>query len=126
VIIAGFPQGRTIAAMPADPIFGETKPTLWERLARLIARSGRPANSRSVRRKEQLDVLVPDARADAVRAGLERWLGDHGVTSAVTTEDAGNGRTRIRAQLNEAESAQLDLTDPAVQAAFESLVADSV
>jgi hypothetical protein len=112
--------------MPADPIFGDAKPTLWARLARLISRSGSLANTRSVRRKEQLDVLVPDAKADAVRVGLERWLGEHGVTSAVTTEDAGNGRTRIRARLNDAESAKLDLTDPAVQAAFESLLADSI
>jgi hypothetical protein len=58
--------------------------------------------------------------------GLERWLGEHGVTSAVMTEDAGNGRTRIRVQLDETESAHLDLTDPAVQAAFESLLANSV
>jgi hypothetical protein len=112
--------------MPADPIFGETKPTLWARLARLLSRGSALTNTRSVRRKEQLDVLVPDAKADAVRAGLERWLGEHGVTSAVTTEDAGNGRTRIRARLSDSESAQLDLTDPAVQAALESLLADSV
>jgi hypothetical protein len=112
--------------MPVDPIFGEVKPTLWTRLARLVSRSGSFTNTRTVRRKEQLDVLVPDAKADAVRAGLERWLGEHGVTSAVTTEEAGNGRTRIRARLTESESAQLDLTDPAVQAAFESLLADSI
>jgi hypothetical protein len=112
--------------MPADPIFGEAKPTPWARLTRLVLRSGLRTNTRAVRRTEQLDVLVPDAKADAVRAGLERWLGEHGVTSAVTTEDAGSGRTRIRSQLNESESAQLDLADPAVQAAFESLLADSI
>ena len=113
--------------MPADPIFGETKPTFWARLMRLVSgRGSLTSTTRSVRRKEQLDVLVPDAKADTVRAGLERWLADHGVTSAVTTEDAGNGRTRIRAQLSEAESAQLDLTDATVQAALESLLADSV
>src|SRR3954468_9582774 len=112
--------------MPADPIFGEAKPTLLARLARVLSRRGSITTTRSVRRKEQLDVLVPEAKADAVRARLEGWLGEHGITSAVTTEDAGNGRTRIRARLNEAESAQLDLADPAVQAAFESLLADSI
>jgi hypothetical protein len=119
-------KALTIASMPADPIFGEAKPTPWARLTRLVLRSGLRTNTRAVRRTEQLDVLVPDAKADAVRAGLERWLGEHGVTSAVTTEDAGSGRTRIRSQLNESESAQLDLADPAVQAAFESLLADSI
>jgi hypothetical protein len=112
--------------MPADPIFGDAKPTLWARLARLVSPNGSRTATRTVRRKEQLDVLVPNAKADAVRAGLERWLGEHGVASPVTSEDAGNGRTRIRARLDEAESAQLDLTDPAVQAAFESLLSDSI
>jgi hypothetical protein len=107
--------------MPADPIFGDPKPTLWARLARLVSSSG----TRTVRRKEQLDVVVPDAKAEAVRARLEGWLGEQGVTQTVTTEDAGNGRTRIRARLSEEDSARIDLTDPAVQAAFESLLSDS-
>jgi hypothetical protein len=119
-------HGTTIAAMPADPIFGDAKPSLWARLAQLVSRGGSHTTARSVHRKEQLDVLVPDAKADGVQAAFERWLGEHGVTSHVTTEDAGNGRTRIRARLNESESAQLDLTDPAVQASFESLLADSI
>jgi hypothetical protein len=112
--------------MSTDPIFGDAKPSFWARLGQLVSRRGSPAVTRSVRRKEQLDVVVPDAKADDVQDRLARWLGERGVTAAVTTEDAGSGRTRIRARLDEAESARLDLTDPAVQAAFESLLADSV
>jgi hypothetical protein len=112
--------------MAGDPIFGDAKPGLLARFLRLISQRSTPAAIRSVKRREQLDVLVPTGKAEAVRAAVERWLVENGVTANVTVEDAGNERSRVRAKLSETESAKIDLSAEAVQAALENLLADAM
>jgi hypothetical protein len=113
--------------MPDDPIFGKAQPSFLARLARLLfSRRASLGSPRSVQRREQLDVLVPSDKAEAVRVAVERWLGESGVTPDITIEDAGNNRSRIRAKLSAAESSKVDLSADAVQSALENVLVDAV
>jgi hypothetical protein len=96
--------------MPDGNPFGEQRPGL---LARLF--SGIGGTRRVVRRTERLDVTVPGARADAVKQALEHWLAGYGITATLTVTSAGNGRTRLHADLGEADAAKLNLASQAIQ-----------
>src|SRR5437764_11539811 len=96
-------------------------------LARLLGRSFGGKRTRVVvRRSEQLNLTVPSAQAEAIRAAVERWLAAHGVTAAVTAEDAGDEKTQIRAKLGQADAARLNLADEAVQSELQDVIADAV
>jgi hypothetical protein len=95
-------------------------------LARLLGSSRRPLVTKTVHRKEQLNLTVPAGHADAVRAAVERWLEGHGVGATVTTEDAGEGKTRLRASLGEDDAAKIDFTDDRVQSELQDLLSDAV
>ena len=96
-------------------------------LARLLERSaGRPHTRVTVRKREQLNLTVPSAHAETVRAAVERWLAGRGVTVAVTTEDAGDEKTHIRAKLDEADAGRVDFADDAVQSELQDVIADAV
>jgi hypothetical protein len=101
--------------------FGEEKPGL---LTRLFKRAG--TTKHVVRRGERLDMTVPAARADGVRLAVERWLAGYGVTAPVTTQDAGNGKTRLHADLEDADAAKLNLGSQAVQKELEDLLTAAV
>jgi hypothetical protein len=94
-------------------------------LQRLLGRSKNVHLSMNVKRRESLSLTVPSNRADAIRAALERWLGEHGITTPVTAEDAGSGKTRLKASLNEADSQKLDLTDSTVQSQLQDLLTNA-
>ena len=55
-------------------------------------------------------------------AAIEQWLRGHGVAAAVVATDAGNGKTTLRAKLDEAEAAKLDLSADAVQAELQAVL----
>lgn len=112
--------------MPGDPIFEDEKPTLTARLGRLLAAKRASGAPRIAHRRERLDLLVPNAKADAVRAAVAQWLEAQGVSAGLTVEDAGNDRSRIRANLDEAQSAHIDLSADSVQAELETLLADAM
>jgi hypothetical protein len=95
-------------------------------LARLFAGSRRPLVTKTVHRKEQLNLTVPAEHADAVQAAVERWLEGHGVGAMVTTEDAGEGKTRLRASLGEDDAARIDFTDDHVQSELQDLLSDAI
>ena|SRR6478609_7602102 len=102
--------------MADGQIFEEPRKSWLSRLAGAIG-SGKP---RTVRRREQLSLTVPAAKAAAVQAAIEQWLRGHGVAAALVAADAGNGKTTLRAKLDEAEAAKLDLSADAVQAELQA------
>ncbi len=104
--------------MPDGQIFEEPRKGWLERLAGAFV-GGR---SRTVRRREQLSLTVPTVRADAVQAAIEHWLRGHGVSAALVAADAGNGKTTLRAKLDEADAAKLDLSADAVQAELQAVL----
>jgi hypothetical protein len=61
-----------------------------------------------------------------VRHAVEHWLAGYGVTAPVTTEDAGNGKTRLHADLGEADAGKLNLGSQAVQKELEELLTAAV
>jgi uncharacterized protein YgfB (UPF0149 family) len=92
-------------------------------LARLL---GTRTMNVDVHRKENLNMTVPAARADAVRAAIEQWLAGHGVTAPVTSEDAGEGKVRLRAALGEDEAAKLDFSSEQVQAELQDVLTNAL
>jgi siderophore synthetase component len=79
-----------------------------------------------VKRRESLSLTVPAEKAEAVRAAVERFLAQHGVSTPLTTEDAGNGKTRVKAQLGGEEARKLDLSDDAVQSQLQDVLANAL
>ena len=86
--------------------------------------SGRTINA-TVHRSENLNLTVPAAKAEATRTAVEGWLAGHDVSAAVTVEDAGEGKSRIRAKLGDDDAAKLDFTDEGVQTELQNLLADA-
>lgn len=103
--------------------FGDKKEGL---LQRLFGRAARVDSKSVVRRSEVLDLVVPAERADAVRTALESWLAGHGITAAITSEDAGEGKTRLRTSLGNEDSGKLDLSSEAIQKELERILSDAV
>jgi hypothetical protein len=79
-----------------------------------------------VRRSEYLNLTIPAAQGEAVRAAVESWLLRHGVTTSVTAEDSGEGKTRIKASLSEADASRLDFSDAAVQSELQDVISTAV
>jgi hypothetical protein len=98
--------------------------TSW--LERLLGRSKNLHLNIDVKRRESLSLTVPSEKADAVRAGVERFLAEHGITTTLTTEDAGSGKTRIKAALGEKDARKLDLSDEAVQSQLQDVLTNAV
>jgi hypothetical protein len=98
--------------------------TNW--LERLLGRSKNLHLNVNVKRRESLSLTVPTEKADAVRAAVERFLAEHGISTPLTTEDAGNGKTRIKAALGEHDASKLDLSDNAVQSQLQDLLTNAV
>jgi hypothetical protein len=67
------------------------------------------------RESARAQLIVPKAKAEAVRPAVAQWLEAQGVSAGLTAEDAGNDRSRIRATLDEAQSAHIDLSADSVQ-----------
>jgi hypothetical protein len=119
-------DGRKIRRVPDDEMFGEHKQGLFARLTRSVTlRRGNELKA-TVRKTERLSLTVPSEKAEAVRAAVERWLGEHGVTAEVTAEDAGEGKTKIRARLGEADAPKIDFSSEETQSALQDLLADAV
>jgi len=78
------------------------------------------------RHTEHLNLTVPADKADAVRVAVEGWLRARDVGAAVTSEDAGNGKSRISAKLDDADAAKVDFTDEQVQSDLQKAIADAV
>ena len=96
-------------------------------LDRLLQRAARDVQMNvNVKRRESLNLTVPTTNADAVRTALEQWLAGYGITTPLTTEDAGNGKTRIKTQLREEDAAKLDLADDAVQSQLQDVLTNAV
>lgn len=96
-------------------------------LARLTGALLRPSRGRrTVRRREQLNLTVPADKADAVRAAIEQWLRGHGIQAAVVGVDDANGKATIRAKLDEADAAKLDLSTDAVQSELQAVLEASI
>jgi hypothetical protein len=93
-------------------------------LARLFGRSQRV--NVTVRRSEQLNLSVPTANADAVRSAVERWLADRGVSVAVDVEDEGEGKSRIRTTLGEADAAKIVFSAEDVQVDLQKVLFDAL
>jgi hypothetical protein len=106
--------------MADGQIFEQPKRGLLSRLL------GTKRISGSVTRREQLSLTVPAGKADVVQSAVERWLAGHSVTAAVTSEEAGTGKVRIRAKLGEADAAKLDLSADQVQSELQDVLADSL
>ena len=104
--------------MADGQIFEEPRKSWLERLAGAFVSRG----PRTARRREQLSLTVPADRAAAVRAAIEQWLRGHGVAAALVAVDAGNGKTTLRAKLDEADAAKLDLSADAVQAELQAVL----
>ncbi len=81
---------------------------------------------RTVRRSERLDFIVPAAEAERVRTAIEQWLASRGVTARLETEDAADDKTRIRARLDEADAAKVDLSAEDVLAELEDVIEKAV
>jgi hypothetical protein len=112
-----------LARMDQDDPFGEKKKPGF--LERLIAKRVAPKIRTTTYRREELKLIVPDAKADAVQAALGRWLGSKGIGATVRREDAGGGRVHLRADLGPEDAERLDLTSDAVQNELESLLTDA-
>jgi hypothetical protein len=96
-------------------------------LDRLLQRAARNLQVNvNVKRRESLNLTVPTTNADAVRKALEQWLAGYGITTSLTIEDAGDGKTRIKTQLREEDAARLDLADDAVQSQLQDVLTDAV
>jgi hypothetical protein len=96
-------------------------------LDRLLQRATRDVRMNvNVKRRESLNLTVPTTNADAVRTAVERWLAGYGITTPLSTEDAGSGKTRIKAQLREEDAAKLDLADDAVQSQLQDVLTNAV
>ena len=109
--------------MNVDPLGTERQG--W--LTRLLGRSRKLTSlNMNVRRRESLSLTVPTAHADAVLAAVERWFADQGVTAPLTTEDEGNGKTRIKAALGEDDTNKLDLSDEQVQSKLQDILEAAV
>jgi hypothetical protein len=102
--------------------FGEQKESF---LSKIFKRAAGPSVKRVVKRREELSLVVPAKDADAVRQALDRFLAGYGVNAAVTSEDAGEGRTRLHASLGTEESAKLDLASESVRAEMERILTDA-
>jgi siderophore synthetase component len=98
--------------------------TSW--LERLLGRSKNLHLNVDVKRRESLSLTVPAEKADAVRTAVERFLAEHGITTTLTTEDAANGKTRIKAALGEEDARKLDLTSDTVQSQLQDLLTNAV
>ena len=96
-------------------------------LDRLLQRAARDMQLNvNVKRRESLNLTVPTTNADAVKTALEQWLAGYGISTPLTTEDLGNGKTRIRTQLREEDAAKLDLADDAVQSQLQDVLSNAV
>jgi len=104
--------------MPDGQIFEEPRKSWLHRLADGLG--GR--KPRTVRRREQLSLTVPAAKGAAVQAAIEQWLQGHGVAATLVAADAGDGKTTLRAKLDEAEASKLDLSAEAVQAELQAVL----
>jgi maltose-binding protein MalE len=112
--------------VPDDEMFGEHKQGLFARLTRSVTMRRGNELKATVRKTERLSLTVPSEKAEAVRAAVERWLSEHGVTAAVTAEDAGEGKTKLRARLDEADAPKIDFSSEDTQSALQELLADAV
>ena len=95
-------------------------------LARLFGRSYGRGVKTTVHRSEQLNLSVPADRAEAAKAAIEQWLVGHGVTTAVTVEEAGEGKSRIRAKLGDEDAAKLDFTSDGVQSELQNVLIEAL
>ena len=96
-------------------------------LDRLLQRAARDVEANvTVKRRESLNLTVPTTNADAVKTAIEHWLAGYGISTPLTTEDAGNGKTRIKTQLREEDAAKLDLADDAVQSQLRDVLTNAV
>jgi hypothetical protein len=109
----------------SDPSpFGEEK-TKEGFFAKLLRRAARPELGRVVKRTEELRLIVPTAKADAVETAVDRWLAGRGITATMTREDAGDDKTHLRASLGGDDAAKLDLSSDAIQDELEKLITDA-
>ena len=96
-------------------------------LARLLGRSRKLTSlNMNVRRRESLSLTVPTAHADAVLTAVERWFAAQAITAPVTTEDEGNGKTRIKAALGEDDANKIDLSEERVQSQLQDILEAAV
>jgi predicted GNAT family acetyltransferase len=95
-------------------------------LARLFGKSYGRTVKGTVHRSEQLNLSVPADRAEAARTAIEQWLVGHGVTTAVTVEEAGEGKSRIRAKLGDEDAAKLDFTSESVQSELQDVLLEAL
>jgi predicted GNAT family acetyltransferase len=112
--------------MPDGQIFEEPRKGWRARLAGRLSRKLSLTTQTSVRRREQLSLTVPADKADALRAAVEQWLRGHGVSAAVTAEDVGNGKAKIRAKLDDADASKLDFSSDHVQSELQALLEAAV
>jgi hypothetical protein len=105
--------------------FGAKREGLWARLLNRTTQA-QTRTKRVVRRTELLNMTVPAGHADAVRVAVERWLAGHGIAATVTSEDAGDGKTRLRTSLDRDDAPKLDLSSEAVQSELEKILSDAV
>ena len=108
--------------MADGQIFEEPRKGWPARLAGRLSRRQPMIVTGSVRRREQLNLTVPADKADAVRAAVEQWLRGHAVSAAVTAEDAANGKSTIRARLDDADASKIDFSADAVQSELQALL----
>jgi hypothetical protein len=109
--------------MSGGQIFEQPKKGL---LSRLFGGGRRLGVNVKVRHSEHLNLRVPADKADTARAAVERWLQGHGVTAAVTTEEAEGGRVTLHAKLDPADAGKLDLADEHVQTELENALMDAL
>ena len=91
-------------------------------LAKLLGRWRTGSFGPTVRRHEKLNFVVPAAHADEVRASVEAWLAGRGVQVSLTSEDASEGRTRLHAELDDADAQKVNFADERVQAELEDVL----
>jgi hypothetical protein len=82
---------------------GTGRPTLLVRLRQALF-SPRPGVMR-----ERIDATVPTHRADDVKTSLEKLLAAKGIDAPVTTENLGDGKTRLHVKISAADAKKLDL-----------------
>jgi hypothetical protein len=95
-------------------------------LSRLLSRRLSVTAQSSVRRREQLSLTVPADKAEPLRAAVEQWLRGHGVSAAVTAEDVGNGKSAIRARLDDTDVSKLDFSADTVQSELQALLESAI
>jgi hypothetical protein len=123
---ASYGVGRKIAHVPHDEMFGEHKEGLFARLTRSLTVRRTDELKATVRKTERLSLTVPTAKAEPVRVAVERWLREHGVTAEVTAEDTGDGKSKIRARLGEADAPKIDFSSDETQLELQDLLADAM